>query len=788
MKFKLKQLQKFFSEKLTYNDIIKVLTDIGLEVENEIQNIEFSNIIVAKIIKAEKHENADKLKVCKVFDGERNYQIVCGANNAREGILVALALPSAIIPNGNFEIKNSKIRGIESQGMLCSKSELNLTEKGDGIWELPENSKIGSNIKEISEQESLIEIKVTPNRGYALNLYGIAKDLSAALNINIKNDILPKFQDRISIKNNLTINSNIERMKYQLVEIRNIENIKTPNWLLEEMSSFNINSFNAIVDILNYVMFTYGQPMHAYDTDKIEGTVFSVHNKDINNFKALNNISYSKDVCFVVSDEKKEIAITGLIGSENTKINESTKNIIIECGYFEPSLICKQNQILKINSEAGKRFERGVDSDLTEYLLNFTIKLIIDNCKGEASNTIIYKSGIEHIKPKKINYNINSFEKIFGSNLEKETQINILNKLGFTSNELENEILEIEIPQFRYYIEDEVQIAEEIGRIIGFEKIIKINRPNNIESNKELEEKYNIISKLKKITSLLGYKEIISIPFVSENESLIFKRNASLENIKILNPINENEPYLQNSLIQNLLKCIKNNIGLYRIDNVKFFELGFIYSKNEEQPSSRENLSGGFLNKELNFEIAINNIKEDIYKIIYNIANIEAEELKIIINENNYNIIFNNKKICSFGQINKKIKKIYNLENERIYYFEFQDINELLKIKKINNKNRLKDVKQTAEREFAFIFEKAFSVFEISKLLEEFEEITNFEIKDIFEIKKENENILKSIAFKIKISNSEVLTNEEIENRFSNIIIERLKLLGGVLRDGISAR
>ena len=354
-------VKEHLNTKAKDSEIINQLTNIGLEVEGIKENSgEMGVFKVAKILKTEKHPNADKLKVCNILIGSKEIlQVVCGAPNAREGLITIYAPPGAIIPKTKFELKVAKIRGVESRGMLCSESELNLSDKSDGIIELEsKENKIGKSYFS-NKLEQSIDISVTPNRADCLGIRGIARDLSSAGVGKLIQTKRKKIQQtaKHEIKTSIIKEKNQGCTTFGSCYIKNITNKESPDWLKNKLLSLGLKPISAVVDITNYVMFDLNRPLHAYDSDKINKEIVIRNSKDGEEFKALDNKKYKlkKGMC-IISDKSGVLGLGGIIGGAKTSTELNTKNILLEAAYFLPSSIRKTARDLNINTDAKYRF------------------------------------------------------------------------------------------------------------------------------------------------------------------------------------------------------------------------------------------------------------------------------------------------------------------------------------------------------------------------------------------------------------------------------------------------
>ena len=399
------------------NQIINKLTDIGLEVEGVRENSgELSGFKIAKIIKSEKHPNADKLKICDVSIGAKNYvKVVCGADNARDGLITVYAPPGTIIPKTKLKLKIAKIRGVESKGMLCSEYELGLSKESDGIIELKDNSsKLGKSFFR-SKGEKSIDISITPNRPDCLGVRGIARDLASAgmgKLLNLKKVKLNQKNNQ-KIKVSITKEKNQGCLTFGSCLISNVSNRQSPEWLREKISALGLKPISAIVDITNYVMFDLNRPLHAYDADKIEGGLIVRNSKANETFKALDDKNYKldKDMC-VISDKKGILGLGGIIGGIKSGTEFSTTNILLEAAYFLPSSVRKTAKKLNLETDAKYRFERGIDPNSVAEGLHIATNLILDICGGEASKFQIV--GKKNFSSKTIELANDKFKKMIG--------------------------------------------------------------------------------------------------------------------------------------------------------------------------------------------------------------------------------------------------------------------------------------------------------------------------------------------------------------------------------------
>ena len=455
------------------NEIIDRLINIGLEVEGVKENSgDLGKFKIAKVLKTEKHPNADKLKVCDVtIGGKEILKVVCGAPNAREGLITIYAPPGAIIPKTNFELKVAKIRGVESRGMLCSESELNLSNESEGIIELKNKEKeIGKSYFK-SKSEKVIDIAITPNRPDCLGIRGIARDLSSTgigkLITSKRKKI--KQSSKHQVKISITKDKHQGCLTFGSCYIKNIVNKESPKWLKDKLHTLGLKPISAVVDITNYVMFDLNRPLHAYDADKINKEIIVRDSKEGEEFEALDNKKYKlkKGMC-VITDRSSVLGLGGIIGGSRTSTEFNTKNILLESAYFHPSSIRKTSRELAINTDAKYRFERGIDPNSVIEGLQFATEMILKICGGQASKFTI--TGKNSQKNKIIKFEIDNFENLIGIPISLNEAQKILISLGFICKK-GKKILKVEVPSWRPDINQDVDIIEELIRIKGFKNI-----------------------------------------------------------------------------------------------------------------------------------------------------------------------------------------------------------------------------------------------------------------------------------------------------------------------------
>jgi phenylalanyl-tRNA synthetase beta chain len=776
--------------------IVSTLNNIGLEVESVGTADKNNFFLVAKIIKAEKHPNADKLKLCDVDIGsEKILKVVCGATNARDGLLTVYAGPGAVIPKNQLKIRVTNIRGVDSYGMLCSESELGLSDESQGITELDSKKfKVGNSYFKNSS-EPAIDISITPNRSDCLGVRGIARDLSSA-GLGKLID-LEEIKLETNIKNpfKVIIQSNSGCSSFAHCYIEGIKNIESPKWLKDKLISVGMNPISAVVDITNYIMLDLNRPLHAYDADKIDRKVIVRSSKKGEKFLALDKNNYSlEEAACLITNEKEILGLGGVIGGESSSISLDTKNIFLESALFDPVKISKIAKKLGINSDAKFRFERGVDTNTMEYGLKLAAQIINKLCGGKISNFII--SGESNFKNKKIKFSSEKFEKIIGSKISSAEIKKILNNLGFKFKESKN-TYSITIPTWRPDINEEVDIVEELIRIRGYDKI-QLIKPEVDISKDILTGKQKLYRFAQRSIANKSFMETITYSFTNSKIDSLFGLHN--KNLLITNPISNDLDSLRSSIFSNLLIHIKNNIHR-NFEDQKIFECGpvFFGSKPGEQIAVIGGVQIGKIYRknwlEKDKDVDVFEIKDCVYKTLLELG-IHEQELAVIQESESYyhpgrsgKFYLNSNKqlpIANFGEINPRIVKELDIKNGSIFGFQIF-LNNIPVINKQNTEKKIKYVVsnfQKIERDFAFIIDKKFEAEKIINSLLNVDKklIKKIRIFDIFEGGNIEKN-KKSVALNLLIqSQDKTLNDKEIDELSEKIIQTMQKSFDATLR------
>ena len=784
MKFTKDWLSEHLSTSKSEKQIIEKLNGIGLEVEKvEPVKNELSDFIVAKIIKANKHPNADRLKLCDVDIGTKEtIKVVCGAPNAQDGLLTIYAPPGSTIPKNGMKLEVSKIRGETSYGMLCSEAELKLSNESEGIIALSQkySDSIGEPYFKNKNNNNVIELSVTPNRPDCLGVRGIARDLYACGYGNLKEIKKIKFNKKS--KHNLKIK--IEKNKNQACSIfgscliKNISNRESPSWLKERILALGLRPISAVVDITNYVMFDLNRPLHAYDLDKIKNSITVRNSKKGEILKALDNKTYTlKENMCVISDDEGVLGLGGIIGGIRSGTELDTKNILIESAYFDPGITRKTSKELQINSDAKFRFERGIDPQSVKEGLEIAAKLITEICGGEISNFDIQET--QKFRKKLIKFKPNLVSKTIGIKINEKDIIKILNRLGFETKK-KNKLIEIKVPTWRPDIFGEIDLVEEIIRILGFDNIKSIE-PEKIRLKPTLNFYQKHFHLAQRSVASKGYYETITWSFSDEKINDKFKEN--LETVKIINPISSELSVLRNSLYPNLIYYMEKNLNRGFADQ-SLFEIGPVFTG--KKPGDQITVICGIRKKQHddqnNFgekNINVFDIKKDLIQSLIELG-LERDEMLIKdISPSYYHpgiagtISSKNEKslLAYFGQLHPKIiNETFGFEIFLDNLVQFKQSN-----KKINKSLVLSDF-QKSDRDFAFLISKNINAQQLVDAIKNTDTsmIKKINIFDVYE----GENIpsdKKSIALKVTIQSDEKTLNDNELKDISNRIIKSVE-------------
>ena len=578
MKFSVNWLREFVDLPKNAKEIAELLTGAGVETENiETRGAKIDKVIVAQITASSRHPNADRLTVCEVDDASgTKRQIVCGATNYKVGDKVPLALPGAKLPNG-LEIKKSKLRGVESEGMLCSPRELGLGEDASGLLILSQEAKVGAPIADLFPSDTILDVEITPNRGDLLSHFGLAREIAALTEKKIK---APAALAKIDIKKSgVRISASRECPFFSARKIDNVKVGPSPEWLRAKIESVGIRSINNIVDISNFVMFELGQPTHAFDADKLKGGINVRLARDGEKFLALDGKTYSlTSESLVIADEERAIGIGGVMGGEETGVTEATRNVLLEAAYFLPASIRRTARNLNLPSDASYRFERGVDPGMVLRASQCATELIREIANGQPAKEIAAVGKIP-ANPSDVSLNYRKCDQVLGLAIKPKVVDQILERFGLSKaskgksparqSRLGDGAI-WEIPSYRRDLQRDVDLIEEVVRAHGVDKISGTHRSRFTPSS-TADHSQDLESSLRGRLIACGLAETRTSKLIPRT-AITFGESAT----ELRNPLSEDHVALRPSLISGLLAVLERNIRT-GAERVAIFELGRVF-------------------------------------------------------------------------------------------------------------------------------------------------------------------------------------------------------------------
>ncbi|HYD18305.1 MAG TPA: phenylalanine--tRNA ligase subunit beta [Patescibacteria group bacterium] len=583
MKFTLSWLKEYLDTTASLDEISHKLTAIGLEVEGIDDPAKtLDGFVVAHVVSAEKHPDADKLQCLVVDTGREQLKVVCGAPNARAGMKGVFAPSGSFIPGSNITLKKSMIRGQESNGMMCSERELLLSDEHKGIIELPDDAKVGSPAAPaLGKDDPVIEINLTPNRGDCAGILGIARDLAAAglgtLKMPDASTVAGKFKNPITVetKDSHACPHFIGRY------IKGVKNGPSPKWLQDRLKSIGLRPISALVDITNYMTIACGRPLHVFDADKLKGNITVRLSKAGETLAALNDKSFTlEDGMTVVCDDSGVLGLGGIIGGTSTAVSDATTNVYLEAAYFDPVRTAKTGQKLQIDSDARYRFERGIDPGFTAAGAEIATKLIQQVCGGEASEVAVAGSAINASRP--ITYAPERLKLLGGMELADDRQKHILTTLGFTVKD-NGKTWDVLTPSWRGDVEGAADIVEEVLRIEGYDNIPTVYvRPLADERRSALSPLAKRAATARRLLAMRGLYETVTWSFMDDATSDLFgaQHHQNKAALTLTNPISSDLAVMRPSILPNLVAAAGRNADR-GFPDACLFEIGTVFKSTE---------------------------------------------------------------------------------------------------------------------------------------------------------------------------------------------------------------
>ncbi len=795
----------------TPQEIADKLTFIGLEIEEIIDRRRaLEGFVVGEIIEAKKHPDADRLRVLTVDAGAgKHLQIVCGAPNARAGIKGILALPGVVIPASGEKLRAGKIRGIESQGMMCGADELSLGKVHDGIIELPADvassvnagDSAASALEKIYNLDTIFDGEITPNRGDYLGVNGIAYDLAAAGLGTIINDKIAAPKSEIA--NPIAIKIADEKLSsvFAGIYIEGVKNCASPKWLQDFLTGIGLTPINAIVDISNFICYDINRPLHMFDADKIDGKMLTVRTaKTGEKIATLDNKEYAlaeSDIVVASGKNSENLeSIAGVIGGVKSSISDTTKNVFIESALFDSASIRRTSSRLKIITDSKYRFERFVSPASVLQGINLAAKLIAEICGGKISDVVVVGKIPEN--KNRIKYPIAVFEKNIGIKIDEKIMKNILENLG-CAVEVQGGFLNITTPEHRGDLKEIHDITEEIIRIHGYHNIPILPAKKRDMIKQNLTPVQRQIGLIKKSLCAAGMFETYSMMFANSDKLKSFIP-ADKKIVYLKNPLSSGADCMRASLLPNLLDAVANNHAK-GFSNLALFECGSVFDGNNpgEEHTNITGIRCGktmqkhWSNRARDYDVF--DVKKDLY-VAAEANGIDANKLTVSSDEKSLPaylnpfksgaVLYGKNTIGFFGEIHSNILKKFGIKNLPVMSFEIS----LLDV--VENKTQSSTTKgvfavnnlQRITRDFAFVFDKNIFAQDVIRCVRKSaaELVTDVRIFDVYENEKTLGSDKKSVAIMINIQPvDKTLTDAGIEQISQKIVDNVKKELSGIL-------
>ncbi len=588
MQFSENWLRQYVNPSMNSEALSHALTMSGLEVEEMSDvTVAFSKVVVAKILSAEKHPDADRLQVCKVDVGlAEPLQIVCGASNARAGLIAPCALVGAELPG--ISIKQAKVRGVESFGMMCSSKELGLAAEATGLLELPDDAPIGQDIRQFLDlNDKQFIIKLTPNRSDCLSLIGIAREVSAITGASLCLSETKAVAVQQALTKTITVSAPEACPYYAGRYITGVNaQAKTPTWMVRRLERSGIRSISAIVDVTNYVLLEHGQPLHAFDADKLNGSIQVRFAKAQESLQLLNEQTVKLDAdMLVIADDNGAIALAGVMGGASTAVSETSTNVFLESAFFTPDTIAGKARRLGLSTDSSYRFERGVDFGNTKHALERATALIIEICGGQVAPITEVVGQLP--QRKKVVMRMSRMRSVLGFDVEKSKVAQLFKQLGFNLTE-QDDGFEVLAPSYRFDINIEEDLIEEVARLHGYDHIPSI-KPEAMLSMLPAKEGELSRQWLREVLVANSYQEVVTYSFIDEAWDRDLHGNANPLHLK--NPIASNMSVMRSSLWGGLLEALNYNLNRKQ-ERVRLFEVGNSYAKSANAYAEITKLSG----------------------------------------------------------------------------------------------------------------------------------------------------------------------------------------------------
>ncbi|SHL84373.1 phenylalanine--tRNA ligase subunit beta [Phytopseudomonas punonensis] len=572
MKFSEQWLRSWVSPQATRDELVARLSMAGLEVDS-VSPVAgaFSGVIVGEVLSAERHPDADKLRVCQVSNGSETFQVVCGAPNVRPGLKIPFATIGAELP-GDFKIKKAKLRGVESNGMLCSASELQISEDNDGLLELPADAPVGQDIREYFQLNDVsIEVDLTPNRGDCLSLAGLAREVGALYDAPVTRPQVATVAPAHDEVRPVEVLAPQACPRYLGRVVRNVDLSKpTPRWMVERLRRADVRSIDAAVDITNYVMLELGQPMHAFDLNVIQGGIRVRMAEEGEKLVLLDGqeVTLRADT-LVIADHQRALAIAGVMGGEHSGVSDTTRDLFLESAFFDTIALAGKARSYGLHTDSSHRFERGVDSQLAREAMERATALLLETVGGEAGPIIEAVDEAQLPNVALISLRAERVEQMLGLKLEDEVIVKLLSGLGLGVEGGAGQ-WQVKVPSHRFDITLEVDLIEELARLYGYNRL-PVRYPQARLAPQTKAEAMADLPVLRRLLVARGYQEAITYSFIDPKLFELF--SPGVQPLTLANPISADMAAMRASLWPGLVKAVEHNLNRQQ-PRVRLFESG----------------------------------------------------------------------------------------------------------------------------------------------------------------------------------------------------------------------
>ncbi|MCG7508797.1 phenylalanine--tRNA ligase subunit beta [Mesorhizobium retamae] len=800
MKFTLSWLKDHLETDATLDEIVERLTSIGLEVESVDDKAALKPFVIAKVLTAAKHPDADKLQVLSVDIGSGTpIQVVCGAPNARAGMIGAFAAPGTYVPGIDVTLSVGKIRGVESHGMMCSERELELSDEHNGIIDLPQDAPVGTSFAAYAHlDDPVIEINLTPNHPEATGVYGIARDLAASGLGKLKTAPVEPVAGKGATPVKVKIEAPDLCRVFALRLVRNVKNGPSPKWLQQRLMAIGLRPINALVDMTNYITFDRGRPLHVFDAAKVAGDLVVRRGKEGESVLALDGRTYAvtPDMCVIADDNGVE-SLAGVMGGEHSGCDENTTDVLIEAAVWEPLTVARTGRTLGIITDARYRNERGIDPAFNGPGIELATRMVLDLCGGEPAEVEV--SGETGFTPKVVSFPVSEVKRLTGIDVPGSTSLDILTRLGFVVKG-DGDVVEVAVPSWRPDVDGKADLVEEVMRIHGVDEI----RPQPLSSHGVVNGKILTTLQIrtraaKRALAVRGMMEAVTWSFIPVKHAELF--GGGQKHLKLANPIAADMSDMRPSLLPGLVAAAQRNADR-GLGDVALFEVSGTYEGDTPEAQRRvaagvrrgtAKLGGSGRHWAGNAQgVGVFDAKADAIAVL-EACGAPVDRLQIETGAPSWyhpgrsGVIKLGPKVVlgHFGEFHPTALEVLDASGPLCGFEVFVDTVPEPKAKPTRTKPKLElSSFQAVKRDFAFVVDKAVEAGTLTRaaLAADKKLITGVSVFDVFEGAALGAG-KKSIAIEISIQPVEkTLTDEDFEALAKRVVENVAKQTGGVLR------